>query len=914
MRPDLPTDPERWRRIEALLDEAFERPAGERRAFLDEACAGDPELRAQMEALLAADEKAGSFLATPAHKAAAALLADTSGEAARFTDRKLGPYRLIREIGAGGMGVVYEAEDTRLRRRVAIKLLPPEYSRDRAAKERFLREARAASALDHPNICTVHDIGDSEGQLYIVMACYEGETLKERLERGPLPVDEARQVAIQVARGLARAHEAGIIHRDIKSANVMLTRRGEAKILDFGIAKMRSDTSLTRTGSSPGTPAYMSPEQAQGKPVDARTDLWSLGVLLYEMLAGRRPFEGDDEQAILYAIQSREPEPLGRVRPEVPRALAGAVAKALAKNAAERSQSAADLLADLEAGRASAVPYRSKLRRLSASWAWILAAAATLALVALAGWWFFLRVPTIRVAILAPTMTVSAPDPEFESVAADVVEAAAGTLASLQGVQPLDPPYRDEKPGSNAEQQRAAEADEVLRPILDCRKDGCQVILRRLRRPRGAFLGTIGPFWVPTGIDNAYRLAEGVATYLQQLYKGHHAQPDSVSARVRPRDYATFVAIERKSDRGERFGTEDLDRLDGILRTSPDLLSAYLLAAGIARRLPDPDRAMGYAEQAHKLAPFDPRPLVERLRVEIAGRRLDDARATLTQLTDLAPNDVRVQTAEAELLEAGEKLEEARRLRENLVLRRPTWRQILGLAILEARLNDIETARTHLLNLLEAQPNNLYVLEVLAGLEAQSGDLHKAARLYERMAQIRPERFFFSNLGQVRYYLGDAAGAVVAYRRALEFDPGDLPTRFSLAAAQEALGHRSEAQAAYRSLLKNFEAFKGQPDAGTRMLQAQCLARLGKRAEATRLTEEVLGQGTEEVQILQQAAQVYALLGERHYAFTYIDRCLKKGMRREWFMIREFSSLATDPEFQKLLETPVPASRKPGPV
>ncbi len=270
MKPDLPTEPERWRRIEALLDEMFERPAGERRAFLDEACAGNPELRAQMEALLTADEEAGGFLATPAHQAAAELLADTSGEAAPLADRELGPYRLVREIGSGGMGVVYEAEDTRLRRRVAVKLLPPELSRDRGAKQRFLREARAASALDDPNICTVHDVGEHDGQLYIVMAYYEGETLKERLARGPLPVSEARQVAIEVARALARAHEAGIVHRDIKPANVMLTGRGKVKVLDFGIAKMRGDATLTRVGSSPGDAclhvARAGPRRAGGRP------------------------------------------------------------------------------------------------------------------------------------------------------------------------------------------------------------------------------------------------------------------------------------------------------------------------------------------------------------------------------------------------------------------------------------------------------------------------------------------------------------------------------------------------------------------------------------------------------------------------------------------------------------------------
>ncbi len=385
MKPDLPADPERWQRIEALLDEMFDRPAEERRAFLDQACAGAPELRAQMEALLAADERAGSFLSTPAPEVAAELLAETSGEGAQSTIGELGPYRLIREIGSGGMGVVYEAEDTRLRRRVAIKLLPPEHSRDRAAKDRFLREARAASALDDPHICTVHDVGEHDGRLYIVMAYYEGETLKERLARGPLPVDEARRIAIQVARALARAHEAGIVHRDIKPANVMLTRRGEIKVLDFGIAKMSGDTTLTRTGSSPGTPAYMSPEQARGEPVDGRTDLWSLGVLLYEMLTGRRPFAGDHEPAVLSAVQSREPERLDRIRPEVPPELARTVAKALAKEPGQRQQSAGELLAELETGKASRRPV---LLRRMALWAAVLLG---ICLVVAAGWWIVRR-------------------------------------------------------------------------------------------------------------------------------------------------------------------------------------------------------------------------------------------------------------------------------------------------------------------------------------------------------------------------------------------------------------------------------------------------------------------------------------------------------------------------------------------
>ncbi len=201
--------------------------------------------------------------------------------------RTVGHYRVVEHLGGGGMGVVYKAEDTRLGRTVALKFLPPEWSRDRDARERFLREARAASALEDSRICTIFDIDESEdGQLFIVMAFYTGETLKKRLERGRLPIGEVMDIAIQVAEGLESAHSAEILHRDIKPANLMLTGHDEVVIVDFGLAKLAGDFTLTRPGSSLGTPHYMSPEQSRGERLDARTDLWSLGVVIFEMVTG----------------------------------------------------------------------------------------------------------------------------------------------------------------------------------------------------------------------------------------------------------------------------------------------------------------------------------------------------------------------------------------------------------------------------------------------------------------------------------------------------------------------------------------------------------------------------------------------------------------------------------------------------
>jgi len=256
-------------------------------------------------------------------------------------------YEVIEELGRGGMGVVYKAKDTKLKRTVALKFLSPELTRDSEAKERFIHEAQTASVLDHPNICTVHEIDEDEGQMFISMAYIEGESLREKVKAGPLKLQEALDIAVQVTEGLHEAHEKGIVHRDIKSANIMVTDKGQAKIMDFGVAKLVGQTKFTRTGATMGTAAYMSPEQSRGEKVDHRTDIWSLGVVLYEMVIGQLPFRGDHEQAMMYSILNEEPEPMTGMRTGVPMELERIVNKALTKDPAARYQHTDDMLVDL---------------------------------------------------------------------------------------------------------------------------------------------------------------------------------------------------------------------------------------------------------------------------------------------------------------------------------------------------------------------------------------------------------------------------------------------------------------------------------------------------------------------------------------------------------------------------------------
>jgi predicted Ser/Thr protein kinase len=260
-----------------------------------------------------------------------------------------GKYMILDEIGRGGMGVVLEAKDMRLKRTVALKFLPLELSQYEEAKARFIREAQAAAALSHPNICTVHEVEEADGQPYIAMEYVQGRTLRQLAAKGPLDVDTVTDLSVQVASGLEAAHQRGIVHRDIKSANIMVTDKGQAKIMDFGLAKVAGELQITKVAGTMGTVAYMSPEQAQGEDLDRRTDIWSFGVVLYEMLTGQLPFRGERDSIVLHSITGAEPKPLRQIKADIPAELQKIIDRALKKKREERYASAAEMAADLRA-------------------------------------------------------------------------------------------------------------------------------------------------------------------------------------------------------------------------------------------------------------------------------------------------------------------------------------------------------------------------------------------------------------------------------------------------------------------------------------------------------------------------------------------------------------------------------------
>ena len=340
-------DDARWERASELFVEAAALPARERAEFLDRTCGGDAELRREVAALLDVSGDAERFFTTLADEAIppALLALEGDGESAGHVGRSYGPYRVIEEIGRGGMGIVYRAEDTRLGRMAALKFLPRTMLQHPDAEARLMHEARAASMLDHPNICTIFGFETTDdGETFIAMAHYGGETLAERIARGPVPLGEALRIATGITRGLAAAHAHGLTHRDLTARNVMLPSHDAVKILDFGLARSGGELG----GSLAGTPSYMAPEQVRGNGAGVAGDVWSLGVTLYELFTGRRPFDRDTTVATLEAIEHAEPRALRELNPKVPEALERLILRMLAKQPVERPADAGEVLAALE--------------------------------------------------------------------------------------------------------------------------------------------------------------------------------------------------------------------------------------------------------------------------------------------------------------------------------------------------------------------------------------------------------------------------------------------------------------------------------------------------------------------------------------------------------------------------------------
>lgn len=616
------------RRLGELFERALQLPTDARSAFIDDACGADAVLRTELASLLNSHQAAPDYLDSLAGQVLPAALQALPHEVLSPGD-VVGHFEILDWIGGGGMGVVYKARDTALDRLVALKFLPIDRVADPDAQARLTAEARAASALDHPNIATVYEIGAVDAasgwpgvrRPFIAMAYYQGETLQDKIAEGPLPLHEAIDWAVQLADGLARAHEAGIVHRDIKAANVLVTDRGQVKVLDFGVAKIAGGE-LTREGSRLGTVAYMSPEQTRGEAVDQRSDLWSLGVLVYEMLTGVRPFRGDAEELVVYRIRHDEPPALETLRPEVPPELARVVHRCLAKNPAARYSSAETLLAD----------FPSLASETSKG-----ATAAT----------------TNRIGIVVLPFVNMSPDPDNEYFSDGLTEEVISQLSQIRALRVI----------SRTSAMRLKGSDEDLRMIS--RRLGVRYVLEGSARKSGDDLristqlvdaGADQHMWAETYegtvtevLQIQQRVAEAVASALRiELSPGEQRElgrrgledPIALESYLRAR-HEMWSFSKEGLERARRHILNALDLVgdDELLLATLGQIHVWFLQTGVG---PDPehlDRASDCADAIFRIEPESRHGNRLRGFVEFQRGNLNGARSSLQISLKANPDD-----------------------------------------------------------------------------------------------------------------------------------------------------------------------------------------------------------------------------------------------------------------------------------
>ncbi|HKV10619.1 MAG TPA: protein kinase, partial [Thermoanaerobaculia bacterium] len=717
---------------------------------------------------------------------------------------RIGVYRVERQLGRGGMGEVFLAWDERLERRVAIKRIRRDSGLSPEQRERFRREARMAARLSHSAIVQIYDLVTEDDEDALVLEYVEGRTLAERLAEGRLSTAEALRLCSEIATGLAAAHEAGLIHRDLKAANVLVTGAGHAKILDFGLARplgTPEDTALTQQGVVVGTLLSMSPEQARGEELDARSDLFSLGALIYEMLTGRSPFQGKNPADVLRRVVYEPPPRLRSLRPELPVELENLLDRLLAKDRRLRPGSAREVLAALASLSASAGSGAGSLSdlptsaeplpaiaapRVRSSLRAVLAGVAVVLLAAMvaAAW---LERPTVplRVAVARPEVRPAAGDEQLRLAASGVLAASLSGLAALEDLAPIDPREASRGGRSPVEMARTAAADEVLISTLEREAGLARVSLRRVRGSDGAVLWT-ETFRVPADPQSLRLLADAVDVHLRRAWPDHGLRPGTPALDVRDEDYAAFLEIRQRLDKGSPLMPE-LARLDEIVRRSPRFLEGQILAARVAHSLyqtghdpADLDRASRRVRQSLELAPDDPRPLLLEVRIALAAGRETEAEELLERLDRILPGDPDVLPLKARLAEQEGRPAEALEALRTAARQVPSWQNLYLLAGLEAKLGHVDEARGRIAAILRQAPDNLWALEQLGYLELLYGDLARAEQIYLQCVRVAPERAWH-NLGVARFLRGRYPEAAEAYRRVLESDPDDVLSLLNLA-------------------------------------------------------------------------------------------------------------------------------------
>ena len=847
---------------------------------------------------------------SPGLPTASALPAIPARDRPQATDLPAGTvvshFRITGLLGRGGMGVVYRAVDLELGRPVALKFLAAHLVAD---EPRLRREAQVAAALDHPNLGTLYEIGEHQGRSFLALALYEGETLGARLERvGRLAPADAAAIAGQLAAGLAMAHGAGIVHRDLKPANVFLTTRGRVKLLDFGLARLAGGLDLTAAGFAVGTASYMAPERLLGEKSGPPSDVWSWGVLLYEMLAGKTPFAAKgapDRRGVVQAILGGAPPALAPLCPDAPPALVEMAERCLAKEPARRP-AMADLAALLPAGDGSSVSHAlgtgaarpsRRRRRLLVGTGVALAGGLAAALL----WHRSRPAPLLYVAVARPAIEGVA-DPDARALLVGSVEAAMlSSLSAVDGVAPFPAARLAPAGGSAAAVARGTAAGEVMTAGAECTASVCQLTLRRLGARDGRVVRQEG---LRISLGSSTLNASAVAAAVRRAYSERRLARSLPELRISEAGYGRYLGLLQALETQRRPLDSIAADLAALERQEPEFVDAWLLDARLSSHLfersSDPAqlaRGLAAARRARELAADDPRPLASLFDLTLASGKLDEAAALLADFRRASPSVSEVLLREARLAERrGDAAGALARLTE-LVAQQPSWQYLLTLANHETKAGRLADARRHLAELLRRYPGNRQGLLQLASLELMQGDAARGVALFSALAQRSPDLESLGNLGTALLLVRRYAEAESALRQALDRAPGDPRATLNLADALLLRGRVGEARDLYRRL-----AEPGGPTAASAAgasLRAQALAHLGQPGAAVEAMQQALLRSPGDPQLAYEAALVYALVEDRASALVYAEKATAGGVEAGWFRFPWFDALRRDPGFAR---------------